>query len=311
MGDIFRDANGRWKGILLMSGVDEKFLKNDHGPCPICGGRDRFRYDDKQGNGTWYCGKCGAGNGYTLLKTIHGWSDKETVEHIKSIVGSNELPKRDLVKEMNAEKKREVIKRILSTSVKVTENTLSWTYLLARCGYVPSVKDLRHNENMKHNSGTYFPCLIAILRDKEGNGTGIQRIYLSPEGGRKAEVDHAKMCLVCASINGSSVAIGDKQSPVAVVAEGIETTISAMKFFGVKSGYAAISANGMATWNPPQHVKEIIVAGDNDASYTGQQAAYTLAKRMKLAATTVSVEIPREEGKDWNDLDQRRYGHGL
>ena len=40
-------AKGRWKEILPALGIDPKFLQNRHGPCPICGGDDRFRWDDR------------------------------------------------------------------------------------------------------------------------------------------------------------------------------------------------------------------------------------------------------------------------
>ena len=32
------NANGRWKEILSALGVDPATLKNQHGPCPGCGG---------------------------------------------------------------------------------------------------------------------------------------------------------------------------------------------------------------------------------------------------------------------------------
>jgi phage/plasmid primase-like uncharacterized protein len=30
-------ARGKWRGILLSLGIDEKYLRNKHGPCPLCG----------------------------------------------------------------------------------------------------------------------------------------------------------------------------------------------------------------------------------------------------------------------------------
>lgn len=38
-----------------------------HGPCPHCGGKDRFRMDDLEGRGTWFCNQCGAGDGLDLV----------------------------------------------------------------------------------------------------------------------------------------------------------------------------------------------------------------------------------------------------
>ncbi len=50
-------AQGRWPWILAGLGVDPDTLKDDHGPCPGCGGVDRFRFDDKdQGHLFLFCG---------------------------------------------------------------------------------------------------------------------------------------------------------------------------------------------------------------------------------------------------------------
>ena len=46
-------AIGRWRTLLPFLGVEERFLSSKHGPCPICGGTDRFRWDDKAGSGSY------------------------------------------------------------------------------------------------------------------------------------------------------------------------------------------------------------------------------------------------------------------
>ena len=56
-------ARGRWREILPLFGIAPHFLVNKHGPCPICGGKDRFRFDDKDGSGSYFCNVCRAGNG--------------------------------------------------------------------------------------------------------------------------------------------------------------------------------------------------------------------------------------------------------
>ena len=48
--DIKAAARYRWQEIHTAIGIDPKFLRNKHQPCPACGGEDRFRYDDKDGN---------------------------------------------------------------------------------------------------------------------------------------------------------------------------------------------------------------------------------------------------------------------
>ena len=36
-------ARGRWREILPRLGLEPQFLVKKHGPCPLCGGKDRFR----------------------------------------------------------------------------------------------------------------------------------------------------------------------------------------------------------------------------------------------------------------------------
>ena len=40
-------AQGRWREILSALGIDESYLRTKPGPCPICGGKDRFRWDNE------------------------------------------------------------------------------------------------------------------------------------------------------------------------------------------------------------------------------------------------------------------------
>ena len=77
--------DGQWPDILMRLGVDPAYLRNVHGPCPGCGGKDRFRFDDKNGRGTFICGGAGdiqAGDGFTLLEQTYGWTFKEALRHI-------------------------------------------------------------------------------------------------------------------------------------------------------------------------------------------------------------------------------------
>lgn len=75
-------ANGQWPFILDILGVDRGFLRNRHGPCPACGGRDRFRFDDKRGEGTFICSQGGgetlAGDGFTLL--LHQYPEWDFID---------------------------------------------------------------------------------------------------------------------------------------------------------------------------------------------------------------------------------------
>ncbi|EBV4482594.1 DNA primase, partial [Salmonella enterica subsp. enterica serovar Typhimurium] len=43
--ETVKQACGHWSRILPALGV--KVIKNRHQACPVCGGSDRFRFDDK------------------------------------------------------------------------------------------------------------------------------------------------------------------------------------------------------------------------------------------------------------------------
>ncbi|WP_418319663.1 primase-helicase zinc-binding domain-containing protein [Piscinibacter sakaiensis] len=42
--EVKRRAHGHWTQILGSLGVDERILGKRNGPCPLCGGTDRFQY---------------------------------------------------------------------------------------------------------------------------------------------------------------------------------------------------------------------------------------------------------------------------
>ncbi|HIH3683773.1 TPA: primase-helicase zinc-binding domain-containing protein, partial [Escherichia coli] len=68
-------------------------LKNRHQPCPVCGGSDRFRFDDREGRGTWYCNQCGAGDGLKLVEKVFGVSPSDAAAKVAAVTGS--LPPAD------------------------------------------------------------------------------------------------------------------------------------------------------------------------------------------------------------------------
>src|SRR5687767_8881671 len=81
-------ARGRWRSILPALGIAANYLSGRHGPCPICReGKDRWRFDDKEGGGTWFCSQCGAGDGVKLVMLVRGWDFPEAAREIEAVAG--------------------------------------------------------------------------------------------------------------------------------------------------------------------------------------------------------------------------------
>jgi len=293
-------ATGRWPNILAHFGVAESFLTGKHGPCPICGGKDRFRFDNKEGRGTWICSQsCGAGDGFRLLELMKGWSFRETAFQVEQIAGN--VAAMVVKAENNEAKKIAAVKRIWNETEPVCKGDPVWKYLNRRVGIEIIPACLRFHPALPYVDGDqidYHPALVAAVTDHNGLGVGIHRIYLTAQG-EKANVEKAKKLMAGKPLNGASIKLGSAGVSLGI-AEGIETALAASRRFSVPV-WAAISSGLMEQWLPPQGVEKVFVFGDNDDSFTGQASAFSLAKKIRLKGFAAEVCIPDKAGTDWAD----------
>ena len=68
--EILLKATGMWPVMLQnLTGLPTSVFSKKHQACPMCGGKDRFRFDDKlmhKGDGGYICSQCGSGDGLAL-----------------------------------------------------------------------------------------------------------------------------------------------------------------------------------------------------------------------------------------------------
>lgn len=83
--ETVEQACGHSPRILPALGVP--VIKNRHQACPVCGGSDRFRFDDKEGRGTWFCNQCGAGDGLKLVEKVFGVKPSEAAQKVNAVTG--------------------------------------------------------------------------------------------------------------------------------------------------------------------------------------------------------------------------------
>ena len=307
-------ARGRWTGILTALGVSAKALCNRHGPCPVCGGKDRFRFDDKQGSGSFYCSHCGPGDGIELVKRVCNVDFKGAARLIEQHIGIVPVSAHS-AKPADDKRKRQEMAALWNRSQPLTPDDHAGRYLHGRTGLTNFPPCLRFSPDERYVDygckPTWHPMLVAKVEPSdlaaaEGEWSALHRTYLDGLGGKAAVSSPRKMFGTMPS--GAAVRLMPHDQ-ILGIAEGIETALSAATLFNVPV-WAALTEGLLAEWTPPPAVTTVFIFGDNDASYAGQAAAFVLAKRLNARGITSCVELPARTGTDWNDVLQERRQKG-
>ena len=290
-------TTGKWTDILTRLGVDGKFLTGKQCPCPMCGGRDRFKYDN-QNKGTYFCRGCGSGNGWNLLKNLFGWDQKRTIKEVNSIVGE--------CKTMTIKKKdpRFALKKIAQATKPIAGDSDLVQYLKSRgVSIIPDMlkeADLYYFEDGV-KTGT-FPTLVALITNKQGKGVSYHLTYTHRQEKLKCSSPKKIMAPV-GTITGSYIELFPMEEHICL-AEGIETSLAIHEFTD-KPVISCLNAQNLSAVDLPDLVKKVDIWGDNDASYCGQRASYALAERLTKKGIDVTVYIPPIPGEDWLDFINR------
>ena len=299
-GLTLRDAaSGRWRSILTVLGMPERALSGKHGPCPMCGGRDRFRFDDKEGRGTYFCSGCGAGDGVQLAMGITGLGFADVAREIERIVGT--APKRSPKPERTAADKVAALRRVFKESVPIKRGDQACSYLARRgLALYDLPLSIRLHPGMRYLDdgkmlGT-FPAMLATVTDSAGRAVSMHRTYL--QDGRKAPVPAAKKLMQGLPLTGAAIRLTPVSRSLGI-AEGIETALAAAELFEVPT-WSCISTAGIETFAPPEGVEHIVIFADHDENFAGQAAAYRAAHRLALRGFEVEVCTPAAAG-DWLD----------
>lgn len=298
---------GRWPSVLVALGIDGARLVNRHGPCPACGGRDRFRFDDRRGRGDFFCNGCGPGDGFALLQRVHGWSFRETAKRVEEAAGldwvipnptrSTEQP----IAEAAPASPTHRVRALRRECSRIEDSGPVSAYLASR-GLLPLPADctLRAHAGVDYwhekQRIARFPALVADVRDIDGELVTVHVTYLH-QGAKLASHEPRKILSPLTGRIGCAARLMPLDGVTLGIAEGIETALAAAKLHGVPT-WASLNAGLLAKFEPPEGVQRLIVFADRDVA--GFEAAARLMERLQ-GRCALELRVPRESAKDFAD----------
>lgn len=308
----------------------KRFGREHTGPCPNCGGRDRFSISATKHK--WNCrGATGGQGSIGMVMHIAGLSFVEACEDLTGEPNPSGRRSRPLSPAEKVEREKQ---RLASQARQRARDAQEAAYqentkeaAQAIWGASIALHDLNSRgiptpeawpECLRfHSALPYpgkagrYPALICRVDDIYGNVTAIWRIYLRSDA-RKLDVDNPKLGLGPAG--GGAVRLGGMGSKIAV-AEGLESAFGYWLLTGMKHpAWAALSTSGMQGIEIPLGVGQVVVVPDGDKPLrkkegvyvesipAGRKAAQALWVRLVEQGVRCNVAAEPSAGKDYLDL---------
>ncbi len=287
--ETVKQACGHWPRILPALGV--KVIKNRHQSCPVCGGSDRFRFDDKEGRGTWFCNQCGAGDGLKLVEKVFGVTPSEAARKVNTVTGNLPPVAPEVIAAAEAETEADR-KAAAALAVRLMDKTRPATgnAYLTRKGF-PALECLTLTAVHKTGGVTFRAGDVVVpLYDDTGALVNLQLI----------NADGLKRTLKGGQVKGACHIIeGKKQAGKRLwIAEGYATALTVHHLTGETVMVALSSVNLLSLASLARQKSpacQIVLAADRDLNGDGQSKAAAAAD-----ACEGIVALPLVFG-DWND----------
>lgn len=299
-------AQGQWRDVLTANGINLPSGRH-HGPCPICmAGKDRFRFDDKEGRGTFICNQCGAGDGLDLYKRATAQSMNEAIRSLAGYLGlSGSMSAEDYASfEKRRQKAAKAAERQAAEEARQRDAAAALAQQMEReaagcmAEQVPylarkglsgfGVEVLAHDYD-RHKAGS----LLVVLFNIDGVTTSAEII---DSEGRKMALAGGQKKGSAAYIEPLDDSLPEDAAHCGVV-EGYATGLSVRALTGwpvfcgmSKAGLA--DAALIARYNCPK--AQIVICGDVGAEREAEEAAQAVGGLVSYPPS----------GGDWNDYHQ-------
>jgi hypothetical protein len=161
---------------------------------------------------------------------------------------------------------------------------------------------------------TKWPAVVALVKKASGDDLvafSTHQTFLAHDGLSKAPIIKPRLFPAGVSPIGAGVWFGEiDPKREFIVAEGIESMLSATRLIGVEAGCAALSELGIRNLILPPSARRVCIFADHDKQKQGFAAARAAYRRWRDEGREVRVILPNIVGEDANDLLLRRLGRG-
>jgi putative DNA primase/helicase len=152
-------------------------------------------------------------------------------------------------------------------------------------------------------SKTRWPAMLARVALATGEDITTHQTFIKPDGSGKAEIEKPRLFAACAMKPGCGIWFGAADSAREfIVAEGIESLLSALRLFGVTAGCAAMSEGGVRRLVLPPEARLVRIFPDHDELGQSLAAARDATRRWRSEGRTVNATMAETVGEDANDV---------
>jgi hypothetical protein len=310
--------------------------REHQGPCPRCGGTDRFSINSKKN--VWNCRHCGGGNdAISFVQHVRGVDFKGAVEFLVGRRNFDPAPQLRPAPQPAEDDDAQRIARAqqIAREGQDARGTPAEVYiaLTRRLGAIEAgaAQSLRFHPRLAMRNPddelVRVPALVSIMRDVRATFDMLAR-----ERGTIAEAEAAVLrdeslikavsCLALADdgrskrfgsksrkfrgvAKGAGVLLGDLWSMycggVLHVAEGVETALAVRRLFGAELVVALGSAGAIRDFEFLPCVQRLVIHAERDESGTSERAAFECFARWRDHICHVEIVAPRESC-DANDV---------
>jgi phage/plasmid primase-like uncharacterized protein len=267
------------------------------GPCPVCGGRDRFAVNiTKQ---VWNCRGCAKGG--DLIALVQHIDGIDFMTAIETLTGNTVAQRRVAnLRLFSPQTPTDDERRALEYADRIWRDTVELTpeaiaYFANRkidIGAVPDHGGLRFHARCVWEGGTK-PCVIGRYTTAVSNeARGIWRRPI--DGSKPKAIGPTAGCVI-------RLWPDDMVEHGLVIGEGIETTLAAssIQYKGalLQPAWATGSAGNLSKFPVLSGIDALTILVDNDSSGTGERAAAECVHRWQEAGREAVRLMPRREAR--------------